>query len=249
MRRIFFYFILPVSGAILLAVTVFLLTADKDIPEGVSGPQADDLKNRIENSVGMDAWKRFAAVEYTFPGHRHFYDIRRNFGEVEFQENGENTVVQFTESGPGLIFQKGSLVRPDNAADILDYARKLHEFEFFWLNPFASLGDHGAAIRMAGQRALLFSFPHREENYLIVTDRDSYPSYIAVWRSDFPVKGLEMSFEKWTTIKGAHISLLRRSFMKDIEISDVRAYLVYPEKGMQDRFIKLADEVKRSGAN
>lgn len=235
-------FVVLVSISLLLFALIYF-ASDHEIPAGETGPAAVALRDRIEDAVRLDEYKKLGAVEFTFAraNHRHFYDIARGLAEVRWGD----TLVQFDKRSFRYRAERGGQpLAGAEAAEAFQKARGFHINDVFWLNPFAQLRSPGVQLEKIGEQALLVTYKSGGvtpgDSYLFVTDATGKPTHFKLWTSAIPIKGIEFSFEGWQTfLDRVPLSLVHRSVITDVNLTDVEAYAVYPEAGRPDRFAEL----------
>ncbi len=217
---------------------------------------AAELAARIEKAVNVEAWrKKTAAVEFTFVSgnNRHFYDKKRKLYEVRFNDVGDDILVQHDPVNyRTLVLRDNQPVTGRKKADYLESARLRHHNDLFWLNPFATLQSPGIALQKIGERALLATYTAGGvtpgDSYLFVLDKQGRPEYFKLWVGIVPLKGIRASFDGWiTTETGAKLSLVHKTFIRSIDLKDVKTYGVYPPPGTKDRFGDLLKLPKMNG--
>ncbi len=242
--------------AVLVAVILFVLVRvlAEPLPVGAAGAPADLLLERIEQAVGMPAYRNTAAVAFTFRGiNRHFADLRRGFWEVRWQEDGGEWAVQRHEkSGSTLVLRdENPLPEGPQRTEVALHAYRSQVNDAFWFHPFQALRAPGVERRLVGERALLVTFTSGGltpgDSYLFVTDRSFRPEAVRMWVQVLPLRGMRFTFEDWKkTETGFFVSLVRRSNLAEVKLSDVRAYEAYPEPGQPDRFAYLMRTMESS---
>lgn len=205
----------------------------------------------LEQRIGRAAWDRLGAVSFYFvPGGRaHFVDLKRGFIEVQFAQSSNQFLVQFAKDGRGIVYKNKKPVTGQEASDLIAQAYKYNINDMFWLNPFVQMRAPGAVARVTGQGELVVHYPEGGvtpgDTYVIQFGPDGLPASWKLWVSVLPLKGMQFSFEDWQEIApGVRVSLMHRSFFKDVEIREVRAFGVYPERENQDRFKELVEMLK-----
>jgi len=239
-----------ISFLVILGALV-LVTSRQQLPSGVPGEEAENRARQIENRVGKDAFEKLGAVSFYFvPGGRaNFYDLKRRYAEVEFASDSNQFVVQFDETGNHIVYKNRVRIDGPEADAAHEKAVKFHINDFFWLNPFMHMRSPGAKRMLTEAGDLMIHYESGGatpgDSYVIHTDSSGLPVLWRLWVHVLPLKGIRFTFEDWREIApGVFISLMHKSFFKDVSMRDVRAFPVYPDRENKDRFSQLAEMKK-----
>ncbi len=235
--------LLCACALLLFALVAFFL--DQPLPAGREGPDAEQLRAKIERAAGLDAWNKTAALSFFFPlsSTRHFRDNFRAYREVVWEEGKVTYAVQYDQHANFLAVADGKRVSHDAGWKLYEEADKRHTNDFFWLHPFSQMRAPGAKVLFVGKRALLLQYESGGytpgDSYLFVVNEDSFPIRWQLWASVLPWDGIEFSFEEWHTCStGARFSLRHKHTLFDVPIRDLKCYAHYPiaKTGEKDRF-------------
>lgn len=178
------------------------------VPHGEAGPAADALAREVERWVDRDAWERTGAVRFTFLGGRtHVWDRTRGLLEVK---DGDLSILLDLWDHGGTATKKGAPLQGDALREALDDAWTWFCNDTFWLNPLTKLFDDGVRRELVslddapGGRALLVSYGSGGvtpgDSYLWLVDETGRPTAVRMWVSVLPWKGIEFSWDGWTTL-------------------------------------------------
>jgi hypothetical protein len=227
------------TGFIVLTGTVFFLS-DQDIPDGVSGPEAEALRERIETATGQAEWARgrFLGFRNVTTQTNYFVDLDRGFVEALFQEGSDRITLHFSNSAY-RVYRNGTPLEGGEAQALYEAGRVRFETDLFWLNPFGHLADEGSEIKKVANRALLVRFKRRPgEAYMIVTDESGLPTHWKIWKKGLSIGGQEIGFEEWHRVAdGAMVSLGRKGKFYEVTFSDP----VLAREGEETRFQDLGE--------
>ncbi|HZS37602.1 MAG TPA: hypothetical protein VFF06_12285 [Polyangia bacterium] len=205
-----------IVGALVVLVGVLWLVLRHSMPETKEGPAADELARAIQRSVDSDAWARTGAVRWKFARNHHLWDRRRNLDRVRF---GEYEVLLDIGRRDGRAFKGGQPVEGDAARALVEKAYAAWINDSFWLNPIPKYFDDGVTRSVAevgGRPALLVQYGKGGltpgDRYLWLTGDGDRPRAWRLWVSVIPIKGIEISWEGWTTLAtGAAIATEHRA--------------------------------------
>ena len=113
---------------------------NKPRPRGVPGQEAERIAEEMRLAVNASAWKETGAVRFTFRGHHHLWDRRRNYDRVE---SGERTVLLRIRDRTGRAWENGAEVDAVRAAGLVRDAYEKWVNDSFWLNPVVKIFDRG----------------------------------------------------------------------------------------------------------
>jgi hypothetical protein len=188
---------------------------------GVPGADADALAHRMERAVDAEAWARTGAVRFVFRGEtRHLWDKARGLDRVELLARDEVILLDVGKKS-GRAWRKGQEVtEPAARQKLVDKAYQRFCNDTFWFNPIVKLFDEGVTrTRVVDERGESLIIHYASGG---VTPGDTYHWLVGpgdlprAWRmfvKILRIKGLETSYEDWTTLPtGAKVSRLRRAF-------------------------------------
>ena len=170
------------------------------------------------------------AVTWYFGGrNRHLWDRQRMFDRVTF---GDSEVLVNLSTQTGLAFAKnnGTPLVGAKAEKLVKKAYAHWINDSFWLNPLAKLFDDGVVRKRIAQAdgtaALLISYQSGGltpgDSYLWRLGADGRPVALQMWVSIIPLKGIEASFEGWTTLStGAMVSTLHKMPAFTLPVTEV----------------------------
>lgn len=219
-------------------------------PEGAPGPAADELARKMERAVRAEAWQRTGAVAWVFAGkNRHLWDRQRHWSSVEWSEH--RALLDLT-TGRGRAFRAGVELSGDEARSVLDSAHAKWVNDSFWLNPVVKAFDEGVVRRLVpepehGHHQLLVEYTSGGrtpgDRYLWILSEDGTPRAWRMWTSNVPVKGTEVSWERWVELPtGARVSTLHKTPVFELELTEVRAASTLTElQPGTDPFAPLAE--------
>jgi hypothetical protein len=175
----------------------------------------------MERAVDAEAWARTGAVRFVFRGEtRHLWDKARGLDLVEFLKRDERVLLDIGKK-TGRAWHKGAEVTDAVARQkLVDKAYSRFCNDSFWFNPVVKFFDDGVTrTRVVDEHGESLVIHYASGG---VTPGDTYhwlvgpgdlPSAWRMFVQVLRIKGLQTSYEQWTTLPtGAKVSLLRRAF-------------------------------------
>jgi hypothetical protein len=215
-------------------------------PDGVAGPEADQLAHRMEAAVGIAQWTDTGYVTWNFGGRQqHAWDRRRSLSRVRW---GTVEVLFDIGSDHGVAFRDGEPVAGTEVASLVARARSRWINDSFWLNPVAKLFDPGTQRRLVTRTGespgLLVIYGQGGDTpgdaYLWQLDASGRPTAWRMWVQIIPIGGLAATWEGWQTLPtGAQVSTEHRIGPWTLKLSDVRAARHWSDLETSDPFAAL----------
>lgn len=231
-----------------LSIPLLVLVAVQcsSLPKGQPGEAAEALAQKMLKAADYDAWQQIAAVTFIFRGDdRVFWDKKRKLVEVTFGKN----LVQFSEvTGKSVCFEKERRVM-DDCESLTQKAVKRFYNHTFWINPAFHVmapGTTRAIVTDEGEK-LLVSYASGGatpgDSYLFTLDDEGKIANMRMWVSILPVKGITAKFDDYRAVeKGIRIAHHHKvGGVSNVDLSEVKLYVAYPEPGATDRFQGLLE--------
>jgi hypothetical protein len=202
-------------------------TADEERPEGVSGPEAERMAEKIYQAVNKDAWDSLAFVGWTFrEDHHYLWDKKQNVVEVRWSDY---RVLLDPEKVSGIAYINKQEAKGAKEEELIKNAYEYYCNDGFWFHAFTKLHDPGTSRELVTEdeeKALLVTYQKGGvtpgDAYLWYTDSTGLPEGFKMWVSIIPVGGLYFSWENWDTLyNGALVATDHNSEMLSIKIRNV----------------------------
>lgn len=218
--------------AILALVLVMVLMGwwmSKPLPQGIQGPEADALAQRMLAAINHEAWMQTGAVAWDFDGRQqHVWDRKRHLAKVVW---GDYEALIDLHKRSGLVREKGELIQGEAAKALLEKAWAHWANDSFWLNPVSKVMDEGTERRLIaledGSKGLLVSYLQGGvtpgDSYLWLLGDDGKPRAWRMWVGMLPIGGIYTTWEAWAQqATGAWISGKHKLAIGTLEIKQVR---------------------------
>lgn len=231
----------------ILAIIGFALYKlyDEPLPQGVEGPQAEQLTDKMLAAVNAQAWDSTTAVKWSFyRGHNFLWDKKRNLVEVKWENM---RVLLNTTDQTGKAYQEGTLLSGEEESEALQTAWKYFTNDSFWLAAPYKVRDPGtkrSIVKTAHGEALLVQYTSGGvtpgDSYLWLLNDEGLPLAWKLWVKIVPLGGMEFSWENWQTYAtGARIASFHHGVV-NVEISDIElAMSVVELNNGQDPFEEM----------
>ena len=204
------------------------LALNEPAPVGVSDAAADELANKMIDSVDRDAWARTGAVRWTY-GERytHLWDRDRHL--VQVQKGSWEAMVDLNTL-KGVAWQDGAALEGEARQAAVDEAYAAWANDSFWLNAMNKAFDPGTTRSRVSQpdggEALLVQYSSGGvtpgDAYLWHLDESGRPESWQMWVSIIPIGGTGATWEGWEKLPtGAWVSTLHKLGPMDIRVTDL----------------------------
>jgi hypothetical protein len=204
-----------------LVVSVKLLS--EPLPTGLTGPQADALAMKIEQTLGKSAYDNLSQIKFSFRNHHYNWLKMENKVIVTWDEytvhlDLNNTSVSEVLPSNLSVEAKSKLVRQATAFFYNDSYWLVAPFKFF---------DPGVERRLVkldeAADALLITHTSGGvtpgDSYLWIVDQNGRPTSFKLWVSIIPIKGISASWEGWTMASCVQFSTQHKLGPLAIEIT------------------------------
>jgi hypothetical protein len=217
-------------GVILLAGGIGYVALDKKLPEGVEGPEAEALADKMLKAVNKEAWDSLGFLQFTYfkGGHQIFWDKRRNLAEVKWDE--KRALID-PSALKGMAWQKGELAEGEKRDKLVEKAITLFWNDCFWIIAPFKVRDPGTVRKVVtnddGSKSLLVTYTSGGrspgDHYLWHLNAEGLPVAWQLWVKILPIGGLKQGWEEWETLPGgAKVSHVRSHSLKDLRFKAIK---------------------------
>jgi len=207
--------ILRIVGFILLSLililSVLILVEDEEIPSGKQGLEAENLANKMLESLNKNAFDSLTYLEWNFPGGHHFEWFKKSDSVIVIW--GDNKVHLATKSLNGTAFAEGQQLSGEDKESLLSEAWSYFANDSFWLVAPFKIKDPGTIREIVETEegpALKVTYTSGGvtpgDTYLWFLDEDYKPVKWKMWVSIIPVGGVEMTWDEWKQYQEVWIS-------------------------------------------
>jgi len=231
-----------VLSFIILGIGACMLISEK-MPEGIEGPEAEQLTNQMFEAVNKEAWDSTKIVQWTYVGgHNYLWNKETTDLQVQW---GEKEVIMNLADYEGRALKDGKELEGEDKRKMIDKAYAFFCNDMFWLNAPVKARDEGTTRKLVemedGQKGLLVTYSSGGvtpgDSYLWILDEAGKPTGWKMWTQILPVKGVYTTWENWTKLEsGAEISQLHGSPIFDAKVTNLKSGRSYDELGIKSPF-------------
>ena len=216
------------AGAILLTVLITaVIIANKPLPEGTKGFEAEAIADSMLAAVNDAAWESLRYVTWTYRGRRTYvWDTWYNLAEIRW---GDQRVLISLNTLEGRVWMGETQLQGESKRVVLQKAWEFWCNDSFWLNPIVKIRDPGTERKLVemknGRKALLVTYNEGGvtpgDSFLWILDESYLPVACRMWASTLPIKGLKFTWDNWVNLEGAKVALTHRLGPVTIAITDL----------------------------
>jgi len=235
---------LKITGIILLSLALLIgasiLIFSENEPEGKDPKSADILAESMLKAVNNDAWKNTRFITWSFMDiHHYVWDKEKDLVLVKW---GDKEVIIYTKDQSGTAKENGIAVDKKKKKKMLNQAWGFFCNDSFWLNPVAKAFDPGTTRTLVtlkdGREGLKVKYSSGGvtpgDAYVWILDENDRPIAWKMWVKILPIKGLEVSWDKWEELpSGAFISTYHEGLIP-LELKNIKAGNGIEEIGLNE---------------
>ncbi|SOE22868.1 hypothetical protein SAMN06298216_3271 [Spirosomataceae bacterium TFI 002] len=194
---------------LLIAVVATCSYISKPLPEATSGVQAEELADKMWNSLNKPAWDSTRYVSWSFRGEHHYkWDKEANLAEITWDDY---LVLLNPDQVNGVAYEKG--VKVEDPSKLIDKAWGFWCNDMFWLTAPFKIRDKGTKLSLTNDNNLMVQYESGGvtpgDAYIWILDENGIPMSYDMHVSIIPVKGLNATWETWENISsGAKLSTM-----------------------------------------
>lgn len=202
MKKAFRILAIIVLGLFLI-LFVGKLILEEELPEGVSGLDADYMAERMMSSLGKHAWDSTPGVSWTFRGTHHYdWDMENHVVGISWDDK-EVALQPAMKSG---IVANGQDYTGAEIKEIVDTSWEFFNNDSFWLYaPFKAFdpGTERSIVTLKdGRQGLKITYTSGGstpgDSYVWILDDEYRPVAVKMWASILPIGGMEFTWENYT---------------------------------------------------
>ncbi|GAA4281889.1 hypothetical protein [Gaetbulibacter aestuarii] len=203
---------------------------DEDLPQGISGEQADVVAQKMLEALDYKAFEDTAVIEWTFKGRRHYkWNKEKHTCAVEWEDY--KVVLDLRHHEKSKAFVHGFTLESELAKKYIAKALKYYNNDSFWLAAPYKVFDPGTERQKIDlphdQTGLLVTYTSGGttpgDSYLWLLDENYNPTAFKMWVSILPIDGLEASWNDWTTTEtGAILPTFHKFLIFGIQNSYIK---------------------------
>ncbi|MDP5100525.1 MAG: hypothetical protein NWQ09_04295 [Nonlabens sp.] len=195
-------------GFLLLAGIVLKIVFSEDVPQGTTGPKADELAYNILDAINNKEFTQVQEIHWTFAGkNRYRWKVQQNLVDVYWDDYR----VAYQTYFPNISFAfKGSQRLEGEERDkAIAYAQKNFNNDSFWVVAPHKIFDAGTTRKLVvedGKEQLLVTYNSGGttpgDSYLWEVDENFKPVAFKMWTSIIPLDGVRATWSDWKMTSG-----------------------------------------------
>jgi len=239
--------IIGVSAVILIGLAGFYMFYNEDKPQGKSGPDAEQLAQKMLTAINDEAWQEVKYVTWNFAGrHQYLWDKERHLVQIKWDNN---MVLLNPNTVEGIAYNDGVEIAKEDGDKMVKDAWDYFINDSFWLNAPSLVKQPGTVRSIVtaedGEQQLMVTYTSGGstpgDSYLWKLDESGRPLSYQMWVKIIPVGGTEFTWEGWTEMpNGAMLSTIHKGPGFTLELTDIKTGENYTEFGLDiDPFIPI----------
>jgi hypothetical protein len=202
-------------------VSVKLLS--EPLPTGFTGPQADALAMKIEQTLGKSAYDNLSKIKFSFRNHHYNWLKMENKATVKWDDYTVHLDLNNTSNSEVLP----NSLSEDIKSKLITQAIAYFYNDSYWLVAPFKFFDPGVERRLVklddAADALLITHTSGGvtpgDSYLWIIDQNGRPTSFKLWVSIIPIKGISATWEGWTSASCVQFSTHHKLGPLAIEIT------------------------------
>lgn len=214
---------------LILVLFIFYLMKNESLPEGESGPEADEMAMKMMEALNYEAWQNTHFISWTFKGiHSYEWDRTSNMVTVKWDDH---EVILDPANKRGIIQDK-SAYNDQEREELINTSWDYFNNDSFWLcAPFKAFdpGTERSIVTLKdGRKGLKVTYTSGGstpgDSYVWILNENYIPTSVKMWVSILPLGGMEFTWENYTQLEsGALIAQDHVAFGGvNIELSDIQ---------------------------
>lgn len=181
----------------------FYLVQNESMPEGESGPEADEMARAMLTAMNYTAWQDTKQVSWTFRGaHDYSWDREEHKVTVTW---GDHTVILNPETMEGVASTEDKALTPEEEQALIKTAWDYFNNDSFWLAAPFKVFDPGTERSIVtcadGRKGLKITYTSGGttpgDSYVWILGDDNRPVACKMWVSIIPIGGIEFTWENY----------------------------------------------------
>jgi len=202
---------------------------NEELPIGQQGTKADQLATQMLTALDETAYINTDYLEWTFKG-RHHYKWYKSDNKCEVSWDQITVILDLENHDNSKVFVAEQEYNGVEKHDYIHKAEGYFNNDSFWLVAPYKVFDAGVERRIVvtenNKEALLVTYTSGGstpgDSYLWHLDENYKPKSFQMWVDILPIKGLEATWENWTTTEsGAQLPTFHKFLILGIEMDDV----------------------------
>lgn len=212
-------------------VAILIMVFNEDLPSGKSGPEADQMAQKMMQSLGKETYDQTEFYSWNFAGvHRYYWDKDKKLVEVLWGD--QRAVFKTDDYLNGIAFESGKPLKEEAKNEALETAWAYYCNDSFWVFAPFKVFDPGTSRSIIDleneSEGLLVSYSSGGttpgDSYLWILDETGRPNAYKMWVSIIPIGGIKATWENYTeSSPGLFLAKTHDLGIFKLEIEDIRS--------------------------
>lgn len=234
MLRKILKFLAAIIALLLIVLVAIYIGYNKKLPDGESGPKADELAYKMLDAVNNAAFEKTRFLEWSFRNGAHLYKWDKELGIAEVSWDNYKVILNLNNNSKSVVHSKvGEILNPKKSKALIDKAIDLFNNDSFWLVAPFKVFDTGTERRIVklddNSEALLITYTTGGstpgDSYLWKLQPNGFPESFQMWVSIIPLGGVSATWDDWQlTESGAFLPKTHQLGPVKLEMGEVRGY-------------------------
>ncbi len=222
--------VLSILALLVIAIATLYLSLNKQLPEGISGSDADNFALKIQEAVKHDRYLDTDYIQWSFRNKHHYlWNKQQGIAKVQW----DNHTAYLDLNNPDNSYLENKNIKKEEKQELIATAFAYFNNDSFWIVAPHKLFDKGVTRQLVtlenNSKGLLVTYNSGGttpgDSYLWKVDKNYVPKSYQMWVSIIPIGGIEATWRGWTTTEsGAYLSQKHELLGFGIPISNLRAW-------------------------
>lgn len=194
---------------VLLVGVAYGVAINESLPEGKSGPKADELANKMLNALNYEAYENTRFLEWSYQGGKNVYKWDKTMGRCTVNWGEYKVELNLVHSDKSTALRNGNPLTGADKKEAIEKALTNFNNDSFWLVAPYKIFDKGTTRSIVeledGTQGLLVTYSSGGttpgDSYLWQLNPDGFPNSYKMWVQIIPIGGLEASWDDWMVVE------------------------------------------------